>query len=287
FDRMSFRYDQDGPLVLRDIEVEAEPGSLVAFVGKSGAGKSTLLSLVPRLYDPTEGRVLMDGHDVSHLSFASIARLVGMVTQESYLFADTLATNISYGNPDATRAEIEKAARAAAIHDRIMDFEDGYETSVGERGSRLSGGERQRIAIARVLLSDPRYLVLDEATSSLDSTSERLIQSALGELMSGRTTLAVAHRLSTIQAADIIHVLDKGRIVESGTHDELLARDGIYRELYRIQFDDGAIEARCAEGIVYSDGHISDGDHHQTCRERGESLRNRRRVARPLGGSRP
>ena len=253
FEAVDFAYD-DGPTTLDQVSFEARPGQLVAFVGPSGSGKSTVLNLVARLYDPTAGKVTIDGNDLRDLSFGSVAELMGFVTQESYLFAGTLRDNIMYGKPDASEAEVEKAARAAAIHDRIMEFEDGYDTLVGERGFRLSGGERQRIAIARVLLQSPRVLVLDEATSALDTASERRIQSALDELISGRTTLAVAHRLSTIQAADVIHVFDHGRIVESGNHDELLARGGAYADLYREQFGDGEIETTCADGVVYKDG---------------------------------
>ncbi len=269
---------------LDGIEFTASPGELIAFVGSSGAGKSTILNLVPRLYDPTEGSITLDGIDLKQLSFASIASVVGLVTQESYLFADTLRANIAYGGPAATDAEIEAAATAAAIHDRIIEFDDGYDTLVGERGFRLSGGEKQRIAIARVILHDPRVLVLDEATSALDSASERQIQAALAELVSGRTTLAVAHRLSTIQAADTIHVVDKGRIVESGSHEALLTRDGAYRKLYHDQFADGQIETRCSDYIVMTDGQYqplgaTDG------RSRTSSLRSRRQRAprRPVG----
>jgi ATP-binding cassette subfamily B protein len=253
FDEVHFAYD-DGPETLSGVSFEARPGQLIAFVGPSGSGKSTVLNLVARLYDPTSGIVSVDGVDLRNLSFGSLADLMGFVTQESYLFAGTLRDNITYGAPDATDAEVEKAGRAAAIHDRIMEFDGGYDTVVGERGFRLSGGERQRIAIARVLLHAPRVLVLDEATSALDTASERRIQGALDELVSGRTTLAVAHRLSTIQSADVIHVFDHGRIVESGDHDELLARGGAYAALYREQFGDGEIEAVCSDGIVYSDG---------------------------------
>ena len=253
FDDVRFAYG-DGPATLHGVSFEARPGQLVAFVGPSGSGKSTVLNLVARLYDPDGGRVLIDGHDLRQLSLASVADLMGFVTQESYLFAGTLRENIAYGRPDATDAEVEKAARAAAIHERIVEFEDGYHTLVGERGFRLSGGERQRIAIARVLLHEPKVLVLDEATSALDTASERRIQAALDELVSGRTTLAVAHRLSTIQAADVIHVFDGGRIVESGDHDDLLARGGAYARLYREQFGDGEIETTCADGVVYRDG---------------------------------
>ena len=257
-DDVHFRYDtsedSEAADALDGISLEARPGQLIALVGPSGSGKSTVLSLVARLYDPTSGSVRLDGHDLQDLSFASLAASLGFVTQESYLFADTLRTNIAYGRPDASDAEIEKAARAAAIHDRIMEFEDGYETLVGERGFRLSGGERQRIAIARVLLHDPKVLVLDEATSALDTASERRIQASLTELLSGRTTIAVAHRLSTIRAADVIHVIDHGRVVESGSHDELIERGGAYAELHREQFGDGAIETRCDDGTVYADG---------------------------------
>ncbi len=255
FDHVTFRYDGDrGPAAISDVSFVADRGQLVAFVGASGAGKSTILNLVGRLYDPTDGAVRLDGVDLRDLRLDSLAQVVGFITQESYLFADTLRANISYGNPDATDAEIEAAARAAAIHERITEFEDGYDTVVGERGFRLSGGERQRIAIARVLVHDPRVLVLDEATSALDSASERRIQAALAALVSGRTTLAVAHRLSTIQAADTIHVVDRGRIVQSGSHDELVSIDGHYRVLYREQFGDGEIETRCADGVVLADG---------------------------------
>ncbi len=254
FEGVHFAYDGEGSEVLAGVEFEARPGQLVAFVGPSGSGKSTILSLVARLYDPERGAVRLDGVDLRDLSFLSLADTLGFVTQESYLFADTLRNNIAYGRPDASDAEIEKAARAAAIHDRIMEFEDGYDTLVGERGFRLSGGERQRIAIARVLLHDPKVLVLDEATSALDTASERRIQASLAELVSGRTTIAVAHRLSTIRAADVIHVVDHGAIVESGSHDELIALGGAYADLHREQFGDGEIETTTDDGTVYADG---------------------------------
>ena len=259
FDDVYFGYDPSEP-VIRGINFTARPGALVALVGPSGAGKSTMLSLIARLYDPDAGAVRLDGIDLRQLSFASLATAIGMVTQENYLFADSLRANIAYGQPDATDDEIEKASRAAAIHDRILELPDGYDTLVGERGFRLSGGERQRIAIARVLLHDPRVLVLDEATSALDSVSERKIQAALGELISGRTTIAVAHRLSTIQAADVIHVVERGRIIESGTHNQLLAANGSYRRLYDEQFGGGTRETECADGVVWADGRCGPPD---------------------------
>ena len=217
--------------------------------GRSGAGKTTISYLVPRLYDPTRGVVSLDGANLRDLTQESIAAAVGMVTQESYLFHATIRDNIAFGRPDATPEQVEAAARAANIHDRIMEFQDGYDTVVGERGYSLSGGEKQRVAIARVLLKDPRILVLDEATSSLDTVSERLVQAALIPLMAGRTTIAIAHRLSTIRAADVIFAMDHGRILESGTHSELLAIDGVYARLYKEQFSDGIVEAKCADGV--------------------------------------
>ncbi|MEA2583581.1 MAG: ATP-binding cassette, subfamily bacterial [Thermomicrobiales bacterium] len=221
---------------LTDIGFEAAPGQLIALVGPSGAGKSTISLLVPRLYDVDEGAVRIDGIDVRDIKLESLGQIVGMVTQETYLFHATIRDNIAYGKLDAGQAEIEAAARAAAIHDRIAELPAGYDTVVGERGYKLSGGEKQRIALARVILKDPRILILDEATSALDTHSERLIQAALEKLMHGRTTIAIAHRLSTILAADLILVVDRGRIVERGTHAELLLYGGPYARLYREQF---------------------------------------------------
>lgn len=221
---------------LEGVSFVAEPGELVALVGPSGAGKTTISYLVPRLYDTTLGAVRLDGHDVRSLDLGSLADAIGVVTQETYLFHDTIAANLRYAKPDATEAELEEACRAANIHDLIADLPDRYETVVGERGYRLSGGEKQRVAIARVILKDPAVLILDEATSHLDTRSEALIQEALERLMEGRTSLVIAHRLSTVQAADRILVLDRGRLVESGTHTELLARGGLYATLHATQF---------------------------------------------------
>ena len=221
---------------LQGVSFEIVPGQLAALVGPSGAGKTTITYLLPRLYDPTEGRILIDGHDIRDVSQDSLAAQIGMVTQETYLFHDTLRANLLYAKPDATDAELRDACRAANIHDFITGLPEGYDTIVGERGYRLSGGEKQRVAIARVILRDPRILILDEATSSLDSQSEALIQAALERVMEGRTSLVIAHRLSTILAADLILVMDEGQLVEQGTHAQLLAEGGLYASLYETQF---------------------------------------------------
>ncbi len=264
FENVRFRYAEgdragdDGtqPWTLDDVTFDVPAGSLVAFVGPSGAGKTTASYLVPRLYDVTQGRITLDGHDVRSLTQSTLAGAIGMVTQESYLFHASVRDNLLYARQDATDAELEQAARAANIHDRIERLESGYDTTVGERGYRLSGGEKQRLAIARVLLADPRVLILDEATSALDTASERLVQTALTEAMRGRTTVAIAHRLSTILAADAIFVFDGGRIVERGTHAELLELDGLYTRLYVEQFGDGKVETRCSDGVVFTDGGV-------------------------------
>jgi ATP-binding cassette subfamily B protein len=228
------------PFGLSDISFSARPGQLVALVGPSGSGKTTTTYLIPRLYDVDAGSVTIDGHDVRGLTLESLGRVIGFVTQETYLFHDTVLANLRYAKPEATMAEIEEAARAAAIHERIMELPDGYDTVVGERGYKLSGGEKQRVAIARVLLKDPRILILDEATSALDTVSERLIQAALQRLMEGRTTIAIAHRLSTILRADQILVMQRGRIVERGTHAELIRQEGLYAKLSAEQFTSGS-----------------------------------------------
>lgn len=223
-------------VALEGVSFRARPGSLVALVGPSGAGKTTMTYLIPRLYDPSSGVIRIDGHDLRDLTLDSLSSVIGMVTQETYLFHDTIRTNLTYAKMDATQEEIESAARAANIHNFIMDLPEGYDTIAGERGYRLSGGEKQRIALARVILKNPRILVLDEATSHLDSESEALIQEALKRVMAGRTSIVIAHRLSTILAADLILVMDRGRIVERGTHDELIALGGLYSQLYETQF---------------------------------------------------
>jgi ATP-binding cassette subfamily B protein len=264
-DHVWFRYEQPDEVTghgdarawaLEDVDLEVRPGQLAAIVGPSGAGKTTISYLVPRLYDVERGAVRIDGHDVRDLTLDTLADTVGMVTQETYLFHASVRRNLLYAKPDATQEELEAACRAALIHDRIEEMADGYDTLVGERGYRMSGGEKQRLAIARVILKNPRILILDEATSALDTRSERLVQAALRPLMEGRTTIAIAHRLSTILAADVIFVLDRGRVIQRGPHAELVGQEGLYAGLFEEQFGDGQVEARCSDGVVLSSGRV-------------------------------
>ena len=245
FEGAGFAYAPGAP-VLTGVDLEIRPGEVVALVGPSGAGKSTLADLLPRFHDVTEGRITLDGTDVRELRLADLRALLGIVTQETILFHDTVRANIAYGVPDAPQERVEAAARAANAHDFIASLPEGYDTVLGEKGARLSGGQRQRIAIARALFRDPPLLILDEATSALDTESERLVQQAIDEVMAGRTVLVIAHRLSTVRRATQIVVLEGGRIVQRGTHDELLARGGTYRRLYEMQFGD---EARAAVAV--------------------------------------
>jgi subfamily B ATP-binding cassette protein MsbA len=238
-ENVHFTYpDERATEILKGVTIEARPGEIIALVGPSGAGKSTLVALIPRFYDVSFGAILVDGHDIRNVRLCELRESIGVVPQETTLFGGTIRDNIAYGKLDATDAEIESVARAAHAHEFISDFPDGYDTVVGERGVKLSGGQRQRIAIARALLKNPAILILDEATSSLDSESERLVQDALETLMQGRTTFVIAHRLSTVRSANRIVVLDQGRITEEGTHEELLANRGLYKQLHDIQFRD-------------------------------------------------
>jgi subfamily B ATP-binding cassette protein MsbA len=237
FDRVGFRYPGADEDVLADISLTIRKGEVVAFVGMSGAGKSTLMDLVPRFHDVTAGRLLIDGHDVRDLTQASLRAQIGLVTQETFLFSDSIRYNIAYGRPDASFEDIVRAARQAHAHDFILACPQGYDTLVGERGVRLSGGQRQRLAIARAFLKNPPILILDEATSDLDAESEFMVQQALADLMRGRTVLVIAHRLATIRNADRIVVIHQGRVAEVGRHEELLARDGLYRRLYALQVE--------------------------------------------------
>ena len=243
FEQVSFTYESEDSgaraAALQDIDLVVPSGQTVALVGASGAGKSTVLNLIPRFYDPESGAITIDGQDLREVTLASLRAEIALVSQEILLFDDTLRANIAYGRPDANQGEIEAAAEAAGIHDFIDDLPEGYDTQVGPRGARLSGGQRQRVAIARAMLKNAPILLLDEATSSLDSETERQVQRALKILMTGRTTLVIAHRLSTVIDADVIYVMEQGRVVEQGTHGQLLARVGPYARLHAMQFADG------------------------------------------------
>jgi len=241
FDDVSFSYTNDGEEprgILHNVNLEVKAGEVLAVVGSSGAGKSTLVHLIPRFFDVVSGRLLIDGCDLRDITLASLRAQIGLVTQETVLFNDTLRNNIAYGQPRVSQKEVESAARAALAHDFIMGLPSGYDTIIGERGVRLSGGQKQRIAIARALLKNAPILILDEATSALDSESEALVQSALHNLMAGRTVVVIAHRLSTVRRADRIVVLENGTIADIGSHDELMSKLGTYRRLYDLQFID-------------------------------------------------
>lgn len=236
FNQVRFAYQEDAPIVLHDLTLEIQPGEMLALVGPSGAGKSTISNLIPRFYEIQSGRILIDGYDIRDVQMRSLREQIGIVPQETHLFSGTIRENIRYGRLDAADADIEAAARAANAHDFVVTLPQSYDTLVGERGIKLSGGQRQRIAIARAILKDPKILILDEATSSLDSESERLVQTALEHLMRGRTSIVIAHRLSTVKRADRIAVIEQGRLVELGRHTDLLMRNGVYAHLYALQF---------------------------------------------------
>jgi ATP-binding cassette subfamily B protein len=244
FERVSFGYDERRPVV-QNVDLELQPGKTVALIGHTGSGKTTLSALVPRFYDVTAGRITIDGHDVRDVTVASLRRQIGIVAQDPFLFSATVRENIAFGRPDATDREVEAAARLAQAADFIDELPEGYDTVIGERGITLSGGQRQRLAIARALLVDPRILILDDATASVDATTEARIRLGLRQAMKGRTTIIIAHRLSTLALADELVVLDRGRVVARGTHDDLLEHSPVYREIY----EHGLLEREFAERV--------------------------------------
>jgi len=235
FSNVSFRYEGEKRFALTGIDLEVEPNRIVALIGQTGSGKTSLVNLIPRFYDVTEGAVKVDGVDVRRADLDSLRRRIGIVLQTPLLFSDTIGANIAYGRPEAGEEEVMAAAKASQAHEFILALPNGYETIVGERGVTLSGGQRQRVAIARALLMDPRILILDDSTSSVDPRTEKLIQEALENLMQGRTTFVIAHRLATVRRADLILVMDQGHIVERGTHEELIVRGGLYRTIHDLQ----------------------------------------------------
>jgi ATP-binding cassette subfamily B protein len=251
FDRVSFRYFGSSELVLNNVSFKAEPGQTVAVLGATGSGKSSFINLIPRFYDVTGGRIVVDGHDVREVTIESLRRQIGIVLQETNLFTGSIRDNIAFGRPDASDEEVMAAAKAAAAHEFIMSFPDGYDTPVGERGTTLSGGQKQRLAIARAVLLNPRILILDDSTSSVDVQTEVAIQHALDRLMKGRTSFVIAQRISTVLNADTIIVLDKGRIAASGTHADLMEDSEIYAEIYRSQLveDPVALEDQVGEQV--------------------------------------
>jgi ATP-binding cassette subfamily B protein len=238
FRDVSLIYQGEENASLSDVNLRIRPNQLIALIGPTGSGKTSLVNLIPRFYDVTRGAVLVDGHDVRKVDLVSLRKQIGIVLQTSLLFSDSIHENISFGRPEATKEEVIAAAQAAQAHEFILELPEGYETVVGERGITLSGGQRQRVAIARALLMDPRILILDDSLSSVDTQTEKLIQEALDKLMEGRTTFVIAHRLSTVRRADLILVMDKGRIVQQGKHDELLKKGGLYREIHDLQLSD-------------------------------------------------
>jgi ATP-binding cassette subfamily B protein len=250
FRQVTLKYQDEKKDSLTGINLRVAPNQLIALIGATGSGKTSLVNLIPRFYDVSEGAVLVDGVDVRTVDLVSLRRQIGLVLQTSLLFSDSIRENIAYGRPEATDEEIFAAAKAAQAHDFILEFEQGYATTVGERGITLSGGQRQRVAIARALLMDPRILILDDSLSSVDTQTEKLIQEALDRLMEGRTTFVIAHRLSTVRRADLILAMDQGRIVQQGTHEELLAQGGLYREIHDLQLVHNAPEDEIEEGVV-------------------------------------